>query len=289
MLMLVIVAGIALFVKSSRIGLLPFALCHSTRYLCDKYAVALCRLNICHALSPLLAASLSSPLHTRSLISGMVRQALDEQIQTVPSEGPPLRNFALHAGGANVIPDLTVATHGLSMPSMFTRALTSLAGFDCMEGRVNLPYVALEDNVRIGDCWEFASAHGYLGIQLSEPVKVSNFSVDYVATSLLSSVDSRRSPKDITLWGLVNDWHGGESRSPFIFSSTGHLPSYIRPTDRFVELATLHYDSTSSPRRQYQASSVDLPVQTVVVEVLSNYGAPTTCLYYVGVHGVNME
>lgn len=222
----------------------------------------------------------------------MVKQALDEQAN---SQMPLLRNFALHAGGADVIPDFTTSTRGLSTPSVFYRTLTSFTGLDCMEGHVNLPYVALEDHVHIGDCWEYDSAHGYLGIHLPEPVVISNFSIHHVARQLLSAHARKQSPKDVVLWGLIDDIEGlktltkGETRSPFIFSKIGKLPSYIQPTHRFVEVATLHYDASSSSLRQYQTSTMNLPIQIVIIEILSNYGAPTTCLYHVGIHGTSIH
>lgn len=296
--LLLFALAIIYFVRASRIGLLPLVLCQSGRYICERYPVALaCHPNACLVLPPLLAASLSTlrtrSLVSRSLISSMVKQALDEQAS---SQMPLLRNFALHAGGANVIPDLTTSTLGLPAPSIFYRTLTSFTGLDCMDGHVNLPYVALEDTFHVGDCWEYNGAHGYLGVHLPEPVIISNFSIDHVAPRLLSAPARKRSPKDVVLWGLVTDpssletLHRSETRSPFIFSTTGKLPSYIKPgMDRFVKLATIHYNPSSASLRQYQPSAIDIPVQTVIIEILSNYGGPTTCLYYVGIHGANYE
>lgn len=217
---------------------------------------------------------------------------------TLTSVAP--RNIALFGGGARVNPLLTSATydpreHGPYLLDAFRWIRDTMLGVEFSRLHLSRPRDALSENMELGKCWEIEGSMGHLAVQLPDVVAVTDVSVDHVPPHLLSRADVGRAPKGITIWALVNDTTARrfpESRSPALFAANFRTPSPIRLTDRFIKLKEFAFDIHSSLHHQFFAvdpSASDVQTSLVVVEITSNHGSNTTCLYYVGVYGTTMS
>ncbi|KAG9225539.1 hypothetical protein CCMSSC00406_0003042 [Pleurotus cornucopiae] len=219
-------------------------------------------------------------------------------VESSPKPVSDLRDFALVASGATVVGALTSKTYDpkqrrltpldkFFLPIELIR--TKWAGFDVSKAHLSLPRDAFTDGLIIGRCWEFPGAYGHVGVVLSESIVVTHVSIDHIPRHLLSTSLQNRSPKRIAVWGLVEfpiAMSLPDSRSPYYFSPSASLPPGIPPSDRFVLLADVEYNISSLEHAQfYPIKRPSSPLKIVVFEILSNYGAPTTCLYHAGVHG----
>ena len=204
----------------------------------------------------------------------------------------PLRNFAHHGGGASIIPELTSQTFRLPPHSLRTRVTKWITGRDILNEDIILPIVVLEDDLRVGECWEFEGATGNVAIHLPEKVQISHVTIDYIPPTLTGAHLTGRAPRGVALWGLIDTnettTHVLERRSPMEFSFTGRLPRTIQDFDYFILLLHAVYDITGPAlRQQFETINLDMMFHTIVLEVISNWGSDTTCLYHLGIHGVS--
>lgn len=211
----------------------------------------------------------------------------------------PRRNYALHGGGAIILPELTSPTFRLSPPTLTSQFLKWFRGLDLQDSNINLPIVILEDNVAVGECWEFEGGYGYVGIQLPERVLISHVSLNYVDPALISIQSMARAPSTITLWGVVKSDDVNkdipadvETRSFLDFSGWDEWS--VDVPDRFIPLAHLNYNISSSSLLQHFPISVDdrlrnMTFHAILLEITSNWGSNTTCLYFVGIHGATLD
>ncbi|KAF8870019.1 hypothetical protein BD779DRAFT_1681501 [Infundibulicybe gibba] len=124
-------------------------------------------------------------------------------LQIIPE--PPLarRNFALRVSGTDVIPELTSPTHLLPAHTLKTRFLQWFRGHDFFHDHVNLPVVVLKADVSVGQCWEFLGSRGSIGLLLPDGIDIKDFSINHVSPPLISAQSAARSPRTMTLWGLL--------------------------------------------------------------------------------------
>ncbi|KAJ8502371.1 hypothetical protein ONZ45_g11827 [Pleurotus djamor] len=238
---------------------------------------------------------------SRRFITRIVNDALDAHLAStsdIPLEGDsavlPLRNYALLADGAFPVPELTSLTHGLTESSFLQRVVTRFTHVDCIDPNINLPSVALEPYTDAGECWELDGSSGHLALHLPEPVFISQFSIEHISPALVSNASALRSPRSLKLWGWVDQnalsTHSqSRIRRPPHFGYNGALPDYMHPDGGFIEMGAMEYDLHSGQLRQYQSTSISsaqyVSFSIVLIEFLSNYGAPTTCIYNIGIHG----
>lgn len=213
------------------------------------------------------------------------------------------RDFALAGGGGDIIPELTSATHNLPPHNFISRMRTALNGRDLSVAHVNLPITTLEETLEIGRCWEFAGSQGYLGIQLAEPIHVAYTTIYYPPLELLSGAHTQRAPRELILWGMVDnrtaaylegvmDSSQGQhpQLAPISKFSTPPTTTSSSSNQWFLSLATFAYRAQAYSSRSFTIyDSIrqihNLTFSVVVLEVVSNWGAATTCLYRVGIHG----
>ena len=158
------------------------------------------------------------------------------------------------------------------------------------------PTVVLSDDNHIGHCWCFPSTHGQVGITLPDFIYPTNVSIDHIPVELAAIPG--QAPRRMVLWGVVD----GDRNTALYhqFSSVlrnnltiAHLvpPIILKgEAEMFVVLAEIEYDihlpavvQTFSVRTVVQDSDID--VGQIVLEVLDNWGADSTCLYRVRLHG----
>ncbi|KAL0945371.1 hypothetical protein HGRIS_000869 [Hohenbuehelia grisea] len=196
------------------------------------------------------------------------------------------RNFALHGDGARIISAFTSPSHDSSGRRSALRQLL------CDFPELNPPEVILEDDVHVGECFEFQGSYGQIGISLPEPVHISSVSLEHVSPTMVSSGRARQAPKEIEVWaslerGAVLDsrWSVRSAHS-FHISSSHSLPANATPS--FVRAAQLEFDLFGVPLRQQFHVTEVLPacaVRHIIIVVRSNWGSDSTCLYHVGVYG----
>jgi hypothetical protein len=216
------------------------------------------------------------------------------QIQPVSQ---PVRNFALHRNGAIVIPELTSTTHNLPQHTIHSWILQQLRGFDTFHEYVNLPYVVLEDDVSVGQCWEFAGSTGTIGIRLPEAIQLSEVIIRHIQPAMVSPGTLGQAPRDVVLWGRIGsnqmkslDGYEGYIRSAAEMSFP-RFSAHYRTDDQFLRLSLMRYDVSALTTIQkfslsHEISALGLFFQILVFEVRSNWGSPTTCLYHFGIHGI---
>jgi len=201
-----------------------------------------------------------------------------------------LRNFASQGGGARVISELTSPTHNIPSPSWFTWTYNKVFnnGYDLDHLDIPRPSVVLEDQLHIGECWEFSGDRGQVGIRLAEVIEVSHITVDYIPPALISEDGVRRAPKNISLWGLANDdlIQNRDSRNASTFFVSDYVPAMALSNNNFVLLARVRYDVfNSGVTQRFVVESSPLTTDVVVVLFENNEGSNTTCIYGIGIHG----
>lgn len=191
------------------------------------------------------------------------------------------QDFSLHANGATIIPELTFPTqqHPNTGP---------------------LPNAILEAIPLIGECWLFSGSRGHVAIQLSEPVDITSMSVNYVPFRQLLPQQRLRAPRSLILWGLIQGdllvhFNASSShRTPesFLLGKSARVPKHIDTRGYFIPLLWAEYDINHSDARQVfpiiniQSERAPLtPWTIVIIEVGSNWGADSTCLHHMGIHG----
>ncbi|KAF9486728.1 hypothetical protein BDN71DRAFT_1500164 [Pleurotus eryngii] len=232
------------------------------------------------------SASVSPSIH-HSLLAGATFASI------------PPRNLALFGGGARVNYFLTSATydpHGAHSVGVLRSSLRwvrdTVLEVEFSRLHMSRPRDALSENMELGRCWEFEGSAGHIAIELPDVGTITHVSVAYVPVSLLSQAAAGRAPRGVTIWGLVNATtaeHFSESRPPSSFTTSHKDPPGILPSDRFIRLGEFVFDINASLRHQFFAIDPDattVKTSLVVVEVNSNHGSSTTCLYYLGVYGL---
>jgi SUN domain-containing protein 1/2 len=206
-------------------------------------------------------------------------------------------DYALHSGGARIIPSLTTPTFEIRPSTLRGQVVGLLTGNGYAIGRP--PITALHHEVNNGHCWPFAGSEGQLGVALAAPTYVEEVSVDHVAKEL--AFDMRSAPREMEVWGMVEgqdniarvkEWKehaGGEAIVNAI-----EYPSTLPKDPEYIRLANFTYDVGST--RSVQTFPVDEGIRSlgvdfgiVVLRVLSNWGqGDFTCLYRFRVHGQRM-
>ncbi|XP_006454206.1 hypothetical protein AGABI2DRAFT_113960 [Agaricus bisporus var. bisporus H97] len=196
----------------------------------------------------------------------------------------PSTNYASAANGAQVVLQLTTPPRIRGWRAAIRKRLTRSPRSSGMKS----PNSVLSEGFGAGDCWEFTGSRGHLGISLSQTTPISAFSLDYPRPDSALATSVGKSPRSVVLWALLpSDKLSQElSRPVSHFLHAASLPPNAHATDRFIALFNGTFNPTLLPTRQY--FPLTLPTgattQTVVMEVLSNWGSSSTCVYYVGVH-----
>ena len=218
-------------------------------------------------------------------------------INIIPTTMSKPRNFALHASGARILPDLTSPTY---LPERGSRIWEWARGYYLENVDILTPDVVLGDQIRAGSCWAFSGSTGNIGISLAERVLISEITIDHIRSAVATSSHTHAAPQSMTLWGQLDSGRedtSNRSASPMTepaactrrcFSLT--TPSSIQDVGVFLPIAKLHYDMhATSTFQSFAVSELQPDSQTsfrvVVLQVHSNWGGNSTCLSSVGVHG----
>ncbi|PPQ75694.1 hypothetical protein CVT24_002537 [Panaeolus cyanescens] len=204
-------------------------------------------------------------------------------------------DVALQGSGASIIPEFTSPTltpHHSGLQSWFASVPSS-------QRPVIQPGVVLEENLVVGECWEFYGQQGVIGIQLPTYTNITAFSINYIPANRLSQHSKQRAPRSITVWGLAqlsqlreSDLSTIETRAIKDFTQSGRVPSGLVKEDVFVPIIKANYNLDLNPRHTVFSDTAEhhsilrnCLYNVVVLEITNNWGANSTCLYHVGIHG----
>ena len=232
------------------------------------------------------------------------RRSIADSASNGHGHGVLQRNFALHAGGASIVPSLTSPTHNLPPLTWKTQLFHWLTGHDFTDFVVNLPMTTLEVEISVGHCWEFSGSSGHIGIRLAAPTHISDVAIYHISSDLVSALDSQKAPRDLRLWGLVSDNSSSQFppmpsslRSSLICSGSCFNLSLLTPSlpgksDDVQFLLLSEFTNEIGAHKNVQISQIREDVhasgigfEVVVLQVLSNWGSNSTCIYHISIHG----
>ena len=151
----------------------------------------------------------------------------------------------------------------------------------------------LSDDVRIGTCWESANAQFQIGVSFLKQIHPTHLTIDHAPLSLLT--DAAQAPRQIVLWGVIegaaNKGRYARLRTSLVDEDLHHQHVRALSSDHtLLPLAIVEYDIHASSHVQtfpIDSKVVDSRIDfgIVVLDVVSNWGANSTCLYRFRVHG----
>ncbi|KAI0710495.1 hypothetical protein C8Q76DRAFT_769475 [Earliella scabrosa] len=209
-----------------------------------------------------------------------VKAYIDRAIVKALRDPVGRRDFAVYAGGARVIPDLTLgfSRDGRPLPST-----------------TSSPSAAISDEFHLDSCWDIPGASAQLGVQLSEMIHPTHVSIDHIPLEI--APDISRAPKAMVLWGALDGGYNGDvfnrmtqSSSITLATHEGRSGPKVAHNITFIPLASFEYNIRADFHIQtftldrYIIDS-DLYFGVVVLDILGNWGGDSTCLYRFRVHG----
>ena len=252
-------------------------------------------------------------------VTALVHQLVDSAVSTITQDILAKPDFALHSGGASIVPSLTSPTFEIRPQSLGSQIIGLVTGNGYAIGRP--PVTALHHEMQNGHCWPFAGGEGQLGVALASPIFLEAVTIDHVAKSI--AFDMRSAPRQMEVWGLVegndnvarvrawkediaarkveqssgergsttydqDDSNGGYGDYEVVYPKT--LPRY----PEYIRLANFTYDIHSPNNVQTfpvmpEIRELGIDFGIVVLRVLNNWGRDDfTCLYRFRAHGQRM-
>ncbi|KAH9928117.1 uncharacterized protein B0H18DRAFT_875173 [Fomitopsis serialis] len=211
-----------------------------------------------------------------------IAREIDMRLLRASQDDLGLRDFASYAAGARPINELTSLTYDTRGIAEILFASTFASG----ERRPS-PSTVLKRNLLPGSCWPMVGSSGYIGIRLSDPVRIRNVTIDHLPSSL--DRESRTAPRSVLVWAILPVSASVKTNAATQVKRTFPIPSAIPTGFEAVPIAELEYDVLKP--QHIQTFPVDdavhsLKIEEVVFQVLTNWGSPdSTCLYRVRVHG----
>ncbi|KAI0635751.1 hypothetical protein C8Q77DRAFT_1051658 [Trametes polyzona] len=239
-------------------------------------------------------------------VTSLINQLVDAAVLRNSKDTLARVDYALHSGGAHVIPSLTSDTAEMrpsGMLSQITGLLTGGNGYAV--GRP--PVTALHHEIHSGHCWPFVGSQGQLGVALAAPVYITDVTIDHVAKEVTR--DMRSAPRQMELWGLVEgqdniskflEWKNNRAAARDEYEARGEPipadlvdeayprslpkhPEYIRIANFTYDIHSPEFIQTFPVREDVKELGIDFGV--VVLLVKSNWGREFTCLYRLRIHG----
>ncbi|KAF9487268.1 hypothetical protein BDN71DRAFT_1514141 [Pleurotus eryngii] len=202
-------------------------------------------------------------------------------------------NVASRSTGARVLPELTSPTSNLHVHTPWSAFVAWFVGVDGFQREVPLPTVVIENTLDVGRCWEFDGSQGHITIALGRPVHISQLTIGHAAPTM-STKRIEQAPKNIALWGLVQSDDtscdpGARGKRPVVaYSRDGRLPKGFQQSC-WYNLGTFRFSVKSPASSMYQSYDVlqetDRLFTVILVDIESNWGAESTCIYHIGIHG----
>lgn len=239
-------------------------------------------------------------------VTSLIEHLVDSAVSTHSKDTLARPDFALHSGGARVIPSLTSPTFEIRPTNLRGQLLEFITGNGRAIGRP--PVWALHHEQQNGHCWPVAGSTGQLGVALAAPTYISDISIDHVAKEV--AFDMRSAPREMEVWGMVEgkdnvakvrDWitekakrreealENGEEveEEPEYPKTLPRVPQYVRIANFSYDIHAARNVQTFPVDKEVKALGVDFGI--VVLMIKSNWGREEyTCLYRLRVHGEKM-
>ncbi|KAG6862574.1 hypothetical protein C0995_000123 [Termitomyces sp. Mi166 len=240
-------------------------------------------------------------------VTSLIGHLVDIAVSTYSKDTIARPDYALHSGGARIIPSLTSPTYEIKPRTLRGSILSMIAGNGHAVGRP--PVWALHHELHNGHCWPVLGQSGQLGVALAAPIYIDEVTIDHVAAEV--AFDMRSAPRAMELWGLVEGkdnmekiqrwkeerrWRREEARESgeAEVEEEPEVPSTLPRAPMYVRIAEFEYD-IYAPRNvqtfpvdpELRALGVDFGV--VVLMMKSNWGRDYTCLYRFRVHGQRID
>lgn len=214
------------------------------------------------------------PLDIQDFVEAAIARALRDPVGR--------RDFALHAHGGRIMEELT-------SPSAQASDLPDFWHTN------HPPEVALNEDVSIGMCWTLPGQSGQLGVVVVHLIYPTAFSLDHIPSEI--AADIGKAPRVVVIWGVVDGQTNEQAMQQLL--QTQRLPNptpHGRPfppisdQSRFVLLSSFEYDIHAMSRTQTfpvhpTITALRMCFGIFVVEIADNWGASSTCLYRVRIHG----
>ncbi len=128
------------------------------------------------------------------------------------------------------------------------------------------PRTILQPGSSPGQCWAFKGAQGCAVIKLSNPVHISDVTLEHIPKTLSPDGNVSSAPRHFEVLGLAD---GVDDPNPV------HLGNF-----------TYDVNNSKNPVQTFHVKPLKQAFNYVELRVLSNYGHPDyTCLYRFRVHG----
>ena len=246
-------------------------------------------------------------------VTALIHHLVDSAVSTITQDIIAKPDFALHSGGARIIPSLTSPTFEIRPQNLASQVIGLVTGSGYSIGRP--PITALHHEMQNGHCWPFAGGEGQLGVALAAPVFVEEVTIEHVAKSI--AFDMRSAPRQMEVWGLVEGkdniarvqaWkedtaaqreaeQPSDEQSPSTYDQGGSdvvYPKTLPKYPEYLRLANFTYDIHSPNNVQTfpvlpEIRELGIDFGIVALRVLNNWGRDDfTCLYRFRVHGQRM-
>lgn len=240
-------------------------------------------------------------------VTVLIEELVTAAVSKHGKDGIARADFALHSGGARIIPHLTSQTLEISPASLHSQVIGLVTGSGYAIGRP--PITALHHELHNGHCWPFSGAQGQLGVNLAAPVYISDVTIDHVSPE--EAFDMRNSaPREMELWGMVEgkdnivkvkEWMAEKVRRRKAAIENGEeveeeeeYPKSLPKSPQYIRVANFSYNvnapnhvQTFPASQEIRDLGVDFGI--VVLRIKSNWGKDEfTCLYRMRVHGQRM-
>ncbi|GAA5975854.1 hypothetical protein JCM10908_005302 [Rhodotorula pacifica] len=215
-------------------------------------------------------------------------------------------DYALYTSGGRVIRSLTSPSYEPYRLGRVRSTMAWITGAAVPQSRP--PVTALHPDTSPGSCWPFAGPHGQLGIQLSRRIVPTDITLEHISSDVALDADVSSAPKDFEVWGIVESAEdvakvakyrheqlqakrAAREAGSTLEDDLDSTPASVPESANHILLASGAYDpSAPSPVQTFPvtvaARQLGVPVQVVIVKILSNHGESAyTCLYRVRVSG----
>ncbi|RHZ44652.1 hypothetical protein Glove_714g14 [Diversispora epigaea] len=187
------------------------------------------------------------------------------------SETKNQADFALHSGGARIVPYLTTSQFIENPKGLLKRKLAMLFGFGITQAKQ--PEIVITSDNDVGNCYCFGGSSGQIAIDLSRSIEISSITYIHLDSNLaLEKKDLKSAPKDFEIL-VVKERNQTEINN-----------------SKMICLGKFTYKLNKSSAQNFEINynkNEPIPIaKRVIFKVQNNWGEKNyTCMYQIQVHG----
>ncbi|KAF9066821.1 hypothetical protein BDP27DRAFT_1365321 [Rhodocollybia butyracea] len=243
-------------------------------------------------------------------ITSLITHLVDDSVSLYSKDMLARPDYALHSGGAHIIPHLTSDTYELRPTSFGGQVFGMITGVGYAVGRS--PVSVLHPDNSNGLCWPFKGQEGQVGVALAVPTYVEDITIDHVPREV--AYDIRTAPRQMEVWGMVEgkenvvkvrEWLKAKEarrqevkerreRGEVVLEDEDEeapYPSTLPKNPMYIRIASFAYNIYDAKHVQTfpvfpEIRELGVDFGIVVLRVRSNWGMDDyTCVYRMRVHG----